>query len=104
MSDLPRLDSQKLHPTCDYLRDVALVLGSLQRAFIPPHPREWQHGLEINMRGLSTQEFTIAGRPVRASLDLVKHKVRLAGNIWLLEEYAAPEIMHNIRLWLESQH
>ena len=103
MPDLPKLDSVKLTPTRDYLRDVALVLGSLQRAFIARHPRDWQHGLEVNMRGLGTQSFLIGGEDTRASTDLVTQKVRLAGNKWLLSEYAALEIMNNIRLWLESR-
>lgn len=103
MANLPKLEYDKLQPTRDYLRDVALVLGSLQRAFIAPHPRDWQHGLEVNMRGPNTQPFIIGGEELRANLDLVTQKVRLAGNRWLLNEYAAPEIMNNIRLWLESR-
>lgn len=100
---LPALLYEDLMPIRDYLREVALVLGSLQRGFLPPHPRLWQHGLEINLRGLSTQAFELKGGPTRASLDLVKHKVRLGGNKWALQEYAPPEIFANIKLWLESQ-
>jgi len=55
MSDLPDLKLDSWRPTRDYLREVALVLSSLQRAFLPEHPRQWQYGLEVNMRGLVTQ-------------------------------------------------
>lgn len=100
---LPSLQYEDLLPTRDYLREVALVLGSLQRAFLPKHPRDWQHGLEINIRGLITQPFTVGGDEIRASLDLVRHKVRLGDSFWSLKEYAAPEIFNNIRSWLESR-
>lgn len=103
MRSLPNLQYDRLQPTKAYLRDVALVLGSLQRAFIAPHPFDWQHGLEVNMRGLSGQSFLIADEETRATIDLVAQKVRIAGSKWPLAEYAAPEILNNIRLWLESR-
>ena len=104
MSDLPKISSQKFNPTRDHLRDVALVLGSLQRAFLPAHPRDWQHGLEVNMRGMLTQPFSINGKDVRASIDLVTHKVRIGENThWKLDEYGGSELFKNVRIWLESR-
>lgn len=94
---------EELLPTRDYLQEVAMVLGSLQRGFLPKHPRQWQYGLEVSLRGLNTQAFTIADKPVLAGLDLVKHKVRLDGSKWALREYAAPEILNNIKAWTESR-
>jgi len=85
------------------LRDAALVLGKLQQVFLPVDPHEWQHGLEVNMRGPLTQAMMVKGREVRASIDLVAHKVRLDGVMWKLEEYDGPELYKNVRVWLESQ-
>lgn len=104
MSDLPKLIAEDFNPTRDYLQNVALAIGSLQRAFVPQHPRDWQYGLEVNMRGISTQPFDIAGIETRGLIDLVKHKVRLGETHWKLEEYAGPEILKNIRVWLESNN
>jgi hypothetical protein len=100
---LPILIYEDLVPTRDYLREAALVLSSLQRGFLPKHPRQWQYGLEVSMRGLSTQPFTVAGEPTCGGLDLVRHKLRLGGSKWALHEYAAPEIFNNIKVWLETR-
>jgi hypothetical protein len=100
---LPVLLIAELGPTRDYLREVALVLGSLQRAFLPKHPRDWQHGLEVTMRGLSTQPFMVAGEAVQASLDLVSNKVRLDGNKWPLKDYDGPELFQEVQVWLQSK-
>jgi hypothetical protein len=102
-SDLPELIYDKLAPTCDYLREVALTLGSLQRAFLPKDPRDWQHGLEVNLRGLVTQRFMVNGTPTQASLDMLRQKVRLSGQAWALGEYTPPEIFNTIQAWLETQ-
>jgi hypothetical protein len=99
---LPKLVSKDLGPTRDYLREVALVLGSLQRAFLPKHPRAWQHGLEVTMRGLSTQAFTVAGQETRALLDLVRNKVRLGGDKWSLQDCDGPELFQEVRVWLQG--
>jgi hypothetical protein len=98
----PQLIYEDLLPTRDYLQEVALVLGNLQRAFIPKDPRDWHYGLEVGLRGLLTQPMIIGGKEVRASLDLVPHKVRLGDSSWSLDTYAAPEIFNNIQIWLES--
>lgn len=103
MSDLPELLIKNLGSTRDYLREVALVLGALQRGFLPPQPRDWQHGLEVGLRGLATQEFVVGDEPTRATLDLVKYKVRLGGSKWPLHEYGAPEILNNVKAWLASR-
>ena len=103
MNKLPILKIDDLEPTRDYLREVALVLSSLQRGFMPKHPRQWQYGLEVTLRGLSTQPFLASGEELRASLDLVKHTVRLAGSKWPLHEYAPPEILNNVKAWLASR-
>ncbi|HXR50136.1 MAG TPA: DUF5996 family protein [Verrucomicrobiae bacterium] len=103
MSKLPPLSLRELQPTRDYLQDVAKVLGKLQQAFLPVESHDWQRGLVVNMRGLSTQPFMVASQETRASIDLVKHKVRLDGSKWLLEDYSAQEMMNNVRAWLESR-
>ena len=100
---LPALHSQDLGPTRDRLRDAALVLSSLQRAFVPKHPRQWQYGLEVNMRGLGTQLFQIAGLDMRATLDIVRHKVRLGGDKWSLKYYDGPQLFSEVQVWLQSQ-
>jgi hypothetical protein len=100
---LPTLNSKDLGPTRDRLQAAALVLSSLQRAFVPKHPRQWQYGLEVNMRGLSTQVFKVAGRELRATLDLVKHKVRLDGDKWLLTDYDGQQLFSEVQVWLQSQ-
>lgn len=100
MTTLPELLYEDLLPTRDYLQGAAHVLGSLQRAFLPKDPHDWQYGLEVTMRGLSTQPFSIGSKELRASLDLVKHKFRLEGSVWPLEEYASPELLNNVRVWL----
>jgi hypothetical protein len=100
---LPTLNSKDLGPTRDRLRDAALVLSSLQRAFVPESPRQWQYGLEVNMRGLSTQPFKVAGQELRATLDLVRYKVRLADNKWPLQACDGPELFSEVQVWLQSQ-
>ncbi len=99
MSPLPSLS--RLHVTQDYLQDVAKVLGKLQQVFLSADPHDWQRGLLVTMRGLSTQAFSVDGRETRASIDLVKHKMRLDGNKWLLENYSPTELLNNVRAWLE---
>jgi hypothetical protein len=101
MAQLP--DLSDLSPTRAYLRDVALAMGSLQRGFLPPHPRLWQHGLEVTMRGFSTQPFRIDGGEFRAGLDLVKQKVRLGTESWPLSENNGPQIFEHFKLWLANQ-
>jgi hypothetical protein len=103
MADLPKLMAEDLWPTRDYLRDVTLAMGSLQRGFLKPHPREWQHGLEVNMRGPLTQPFSVNDHEFRASLDIVAHKVRLGDVNWKLDEYNGAEIFNNFKVWLVSQ-
>lgn len=100
---LPVLIGEDLTLTRDYIQDVVKVLGSLQLAYLPKMEHDWQYGLEVTMRGLSTQELIIDGQPVRATLDLVRHKVRLGETNWLLEEYAAPELLNNIKIWLSAR-
>jgi len=100
---LPKLASKDLGSTRDYMREIALVLGSLQRAFLPKHPRDWQHGLEVTMRGLSTQAFTVAGAEMRAVLDLVRNKVRIGSDKWPLQDYDGPELFKEVQVWLQSK-
>lgn len=100
---LPQLNTTQLAPTRDYLQGIALTLSSLQRAYVPKNPHDWQYGLEVNLRGLVTQSFTVTGEELRASLDLVKAKVRLGSSNWLLTDYAPPEIFNNIQAWLVSR-
>jgi hypothetical protein len=102
-SKLPKLTHKDLAATRDYLQEVVLVIGSLQRAFIEKDPHDWQYGLELGLRGPVTRPLNIAGTDVRASLDLVRAKVRLSGSSWSLKYYAAPEILNNIQVWLESR-
>ncbi len=103
MNSLPKLQTKELAPTRDYLREVALVLGSLQRAYLPKHPRDWQHGLEINLRGISTQAFKLNDQEIRASLDLVRQKVRLDGNKWPLRENPPSMILAKLQDWLKQR-
>jgi hypothetical protein len=100
---LPDLYIAKLGPTRDRLRDAALVLGKLQQVFLPAEKHDWQYGLEVNMRGPLTQAMTVKGSEVRGSIDLVRHKVRLDGVKWKLEEYDGPELYKNVRVWLQGQ-
>lgn len=96
------LDIKQLGPTRDRLKDAALVLSSLQRLFLPKHPRQWQYGLEVNMRGLITQPFTIENKEYRASIDLVRHKVRLDNNNWKLADFNGPKLYQVIESWLKD--
>jgi hypothetical protein len=100
---LPALNSKDLGPTRDRLQAAALVLSSLQRAFIPKHPRQWQYGLEVNMRGLSTQPCKLRGEELRGTLDIVKHKVRLGGDRWPLTAYDGAQLFSEVQVWLQSQ-
>ncbi len=103
MKSLPFLIAEDLIPTRNYLQEVAKVLGSLQMAYIEPNEHDWHYGLEVNLRGISTQEMMIGGEPVRATLDLVRHKVRIGDAKWPLSEYAASEIFNNIKVWLAAR-
>lgn len=103
MSTLPDLSGEHFLSTRDYLRDVTLIIGSLQRAFLPEHPRSWQHGLDINMRGPASQTFVAGGKEYLVLLDLVTHKLRLDGNKWQLDQYGTPELLNNVKFWLKSK-
>jgi hypothetical protein len=99
---LSKLQSEAIRPTIEYLRDVSLVLSSLQRAYIPKHPKQWQYGLQVNLRGLVTETFKINGDDICASLNLVTRKVRLGNTNWKLDEYTPTEIENNILVWLQN--
>jgi hypothetical protein len=100
---LPRLVRADLGPTRDCLQDAALAIGSLQRAFLPKHPRQWQYGLEVTMRGISTQAFMVAGEETRAGLDLVRGKLRLGNEHWMLKDCYGPAAMKIFRDWLAGK-
>jgi hypothetical protein len=102
MSGLPDLDSEALRPTRDLLRDQTRALGSLQRAFLPKNEHDWHYGLEVGMRGPCTQEFTVNGRPVRAVMDLVRHRIRLPEAAWSMAEYDGPGLLSAIYEWLAN--
>jgi len=99
---LPELVYENLLPTRDRLRDVCQAVGSLQRAFLPAQPRQWEYGLEVSLRGLTSQAFSVRNQEQRVILDLVRHKVRLAGANWLISDYSGPELLKNFQVWLES--
>lgn len=103
MQKLPELHYENLLPSRNYLQNICLVMGAVQRAFLPPNEHEWQHGLKVNSRGIMTQEFIAGDQPIRLSLDLVAHKLRLGETNWLLEDYAAPELLKNIKVWFQSR-
>lgn len=102
-STLPVLIGEDLTLTRGYMQDVVKVLGSLQLAYVQKQEHDWHYGLEVTMRGISTQELSINGQQVRATLDLVRHKVRIGETNWSLEEYAAPELFNNIKVWLAAR-
>jgi hypothetical protein len=102
-SELPKLIHEDMVPTRNYIQEVAHVLSALQRALVKRDPHDWRYGLEVGPRGLLTQPLKIGSKEVRASLDLVRHKVRLEGNAWPLRDYAAPEILKHIQMWLQGQ-
>jgi hypothetical protein len=102
MSALPTLIFEDLVLTRDYLRDLGVVMSRLQRLYLEPHPRQWEHGLEVTMRGFSTQTLKISSGENRLLLDLVKHKLRIGGSNWRLDDYSPPELLKNINVWLES--
>jgi len=100
---LPLLVAADLGPTRDCLQDAALAIGSFQRAFLPKRPRQWQYGLEVTMRGISTQPFMVADEETRASIDLVRGKLRLGNDHWKLKECDGPAAMKIFRDWLASK-
>lgn len=99
---LPVLIGEDLRTTRDYLRDVCLALGAFQRGFLAREKHLWHYGLEVTMRGISTQAFNVSGQETRASIDMMRGKVRIGNVAWSLKEYSGPEIYKNIRVWLES--
>jgi hypothetical protein len=82
---------------------MALALGSLQRAFLPAHPRLWQYGVEVTMRGFSSQAFKVNGQEYRVSVDLVRHRARLDGQSWPLDECDGRRLLEQFRLWLAGR-
>jgi len=79
-TQLPKLIHKDMVPTRNYIQEVAHVLGALQRSLVKRDPHDWYYGLEVGPRGLTTQQLTLVTKEVRASLDLVRHKVRLDGS------------------------
>lgn len=94
---LPVLVYEDLRPTRDYLQDVAKVMGKLQQAYLPKSPHDWQYGLEVTMRGISTQTFKVDGQSTRALLDLVRHKLRLGDQNWPLRENPPAKLFEDIQ-------
>ncbi|MDL2363115.1 MAG: DUF5996 family protein [Patescibacteria group bacterium] len=103
MSNLPELQYKNLLPTRNYLQNICLALGAIQRSLIPQEKHDWHYGLEVGMRGILTQELPIQDEKLRISLDFVTWKVRIGSTNWSLEEYAAPEIFNNLRARLQHQ-
>jgi uncharacterized protein DUF5996 len=103
MTKLKSLSTEELGPTRDHLREVALVLSSLQRAFLPKDPHDWHYGLEVAMRGLVTQPLLIREEVTRASLDLIRYKLRFGDRKWPLHELTAKEIFEAVKVYLEQQ-
>jgi hypothetical protein len=104
MTQLPHLESKLLAATRNYLRDVTLAMGSLQRAFLPANPHDWQHGLEVTMRGISTQAFEANDKEERAILDFMKNEIRLDGKRWSLGESSGKEIFEQFKTWAETKN
>lgn len=103
MDKLPQLVYKDLLPTRNYLQNICLAIGEVQRAFLPKNEHDWQYGLEVGMRGISTQEFTAGDQDLRISIDLVTHKVRLGDTNWKLDTFAAPQLLEKISVWFEDQ-
>ncbi|HEX4775093.1 MAG TPA: DUF5996 family protein [Candidatus Saccharimonadales bacterium] len=101
--DLPDLELDKLGPTRDYLHDAAKILGKLQQAFLPKSPRDWHYGLEVTLRGISTQQFELNGQPTKALIDLVQHKLRLGDQNWRLRENPPAQLFTEVGKWLTAQ-
>ncbi len=99
---LPLLLYEDLLPTRDALRDTAIIISNLQRLYIPKHPRQWEYGLNINLRGIVSQDLSIDQETIHASIDFVTHKLRLGSTNWLLNEYSPPELFSNVRIWLDA--
>lgn len=97
---MPPLLYENLLPTRNYLQNVCLALSAIQRAYIPENEHDWQYGLLVSMRGIATQEFS----GYTSSLDLVRQKVRLGDANWALDEYAAPELFKNMKVWLQNHN
>lgn len=96
---LPNLEPVQLDSTRDYLQDITLAMSSLQRAFLPKHPKYWQYGLEVSMRGICTQAFEIDGKDYRVLLDLVKSKIRFNDNAWDLGKISGQELFDELKTW-----
>jgi hypothetical protein len=98
---LPTIIYEDILPTRDYLREICLVLGSIQRTFLAKDPHDWHYGLVVNVRGIVTQSFMTNEGEMNVSLDLVRHKVRVGNTSWALSEYTPLEIYNNLAAWFE---
>ena len=101
--ELPELDYEKLVPTRDYLQNAAKILGKWQQVFLPENPHDWQRGLEAGPAGLQTQDCRVNSRPLRGQLDLAKHAFRIGDSSWRFADYDAPELLNNVKVWLEGR-
>jgi hypothetical protein len=100
---LPELKLSELEATKNYLQDACKVIGQLQLALIPKSPHDWHYGLEVTMRGISTQTLDVNSRPTRVLIDLVRHKLRLGELNWILRENSPAELFSNIQSWCDEQ-
>lgn len=103
MSSPPKLILDTFRPTRDYLQEVTLILSAVQRAFLEPNPHDWQYGLKVGMRGIISQDFSIKDNSHKLTLDLVKHKLRLGDNKWLLEDHDCSELLDEVVKWLADK-
>lgn len=97
--ELPVLKPGDLKANTDYLRDIALTLSSLQRGFLPKHPKQWEYGLEVTMRGICTQTFKVEDNDRQVLLDLVKNKIRFSGQVWDLGEISSSQLFQELNEW-----
>lgn len=94
---MEKLDSKELEATRRYIQDIALVLGKVQQLFLPPHPNDWQKGLEVNEFGLSTPE--LPGTGTRVSIDFKRGDVSNGQTAWKLGDYTATELLDELGNW-----
>jgi hypothetical protein len=103
VTQLPALDSLNFSSTRNYLQNIAKVIGKLQRLILVPEKHEWQQGLEVVEGGMRTQPMLIDGQEFRILFDINGGCVRVGEVSWPLENYDAPEMLANLKIWLAAR-
>ena len=77
---LPTLSLNDWKPTRDTLHRYARIIGKIRSRYMQKSKHWWHITLSVSARGITTTPFPVAGQTVELTLDLVAHRLVIAGS------------------------